>query len=386
VTKTKSRTPLWAGAIGVSVVAVVLAARFTRAAPAVIAGAPGLTVDHQTIALAARAPQWQYLKIGVVGEAVAHWTDTMPARVTIDETRASRIGAPLPGRITRVFVELGQPVADREPLFSIKSPDIAELRAAREKAAVDLEAARNALGRVSAMVASRAMAAKEQVAATQVVRQAEVSQRLAEAKLGSLAISAQADNAFTVTAPRAGVVVEKNLLLDQQVSADAGGPLLVVADLSTVWVMADLFEAQAVDVTEGSQAEVTSPSLPGVTAVGRVERVYSVVDPTRHTLPVRIRLSNPDHQLRPNVYARVRFAVSASAASLEVPASALVSDGQRQYVYVQAGNGRFTRREVITGPAREGRVPVVSGLTRGETIVEDGAILLDNQVSLAQGD
>jgi len=380
------RKTLWAGAIGTSVLAVALAARFTRAGPAVPAGVPEMTVDKDTIAIAAGAPQWRYVRLGAAGEGVPHWSDAIPARITIDETRASRVGTPLPGRVTRVFVELGQPVAAGDPLFSVKSPDIAELRAAREKAAVDLEAARKALERVKALVASRALPAKEEISAVQQLRQTEVAQRLADAKLGSLEVSAQTENAFTVKAPRTGVVVEKSVLVDQQVSPEAGGALMVVADLSAVWAVADLFEPQAVEVTEGSAAELTSPSLPGLAFAGRVERVYSVVDAARHTIPVRVRLANPQRQLRPNVYARVRFALAARAASLEVPATALVSDGERQYVYVQSGQGRFARREVVTGPAHEGRVPVLSGLSRGETVVEDGAILLDNQMALAPGD
>lgn len=382
----RGRKTLWAGAIGTSVLAVALAARFTRAGPAVPPGLPEMTVDKETVAIASGAPQWRYLRLGSVGEAVPHWSDAIPARITIDETRASKVGTPLPGRVTRVFVELGQPVTAGDALFSVKSPDIAELRAAHEKAAVDLEAARKALDRVEALVASRALPAKEEINARQQVRQTEVAQHLADAKLGSLEVSAQTENAFTVKAPRTGVVVEKNVLVDQQVSPEAGSALMVVADLSAVWAVADLFEPQAVDVTEGSAAELTSPSLPGLAFAGRVERVYSVVDAARHTIPVRVRLANPLRQLRPNVYARVRFAVASRTASLEVPATALVSDGERQYVYVQSGQGRFARREVVTGPAHEGRVPVLSGLSRGETVVEDGAILLDNQMALAPGD
>jgi hypothetical protein len=104
----------------------------------------------------------------------------------------------------------------------------------------------------------------------------------------------------------------------------------------------------------------------------------------RHTVAVRVRLANPAGVLRPNVYARVRFETRAPAAAIvEIPASALVSDGERQYVYVETGPGRFARREVTTGAAHEGRVPVMRGLARGETVVEEGAILLDNQLALA---
>ena len=89
-----------------------------------------------------------------------------------------------------------------------------------------------------------------------------------------------------------------------------------------------------------------------------------------NTLPVRVRLANTDHRLRPNVYARIRFQVQHPEASLEIPAAAVVSDGERQYVYVQDKPGHFARREVVAGSAHEGRIPIIKGLSAGESIDE----------------
>ena len=84
------------------------------------------------------------------------------------------------------------------------------------------------------------------------------------------------------------------------------------------------------------------------------------------------------------MYARVRFSVQQAEATVEIPATAIVSDGERQYVYVQDPPGKFTRREVVAGSAHEGRMPIIRGLAPGETIVEEGAILLDNQIAIEQ--
>jgi RND family efflux transporter MFP subunit len=211
-----------------------------------------------------------------------------------------------------------------------------------------------------------------------------VGLHLAESKLASLSVSSSTDNEFTISSPRSGVVVEKNVLVDQQVTPDGSGALMVVADLSSVWVVAELFEGDAVDIREGALARVTSPSHPELSLEGRVDMVSSVVDPSRHTLPIRVRLANPERLLRPNVYATVRFATPAKATSVEAPASALVSDGEHQYVYVQDKVGHFTRREVTAGSSRGGRVQVLTGLAVGEKIVEEGAFLLDNQIALSQ--
>jgi RND family efflux transporter MFP subunit len=352
------------------------------ATPAAGAKSADMTVDKDAIAVREGAPQWKFLKLGTVGQVGSHWTDTVPARISIDESLSSRVGVPVDGRITRVLVELGDTVREGQPLFTVVSPAVDELRASREQAQVDLDAARTALTRVEATVASRALPAKELEAARQRVRTAEVALQLADSKMASVRATASGRD-LVIPAPRAGVVVEKTVVVNQQVSPD-GPPLMVVADLSSVWVVADVFDSQAIDITPGGSAEVTSPSLPGQTLSGKVLMVPSVGDPERHTLPVRVRLSNADHRLRPNVYARVRFSVQHPNASVEIPATAIVSDGERQYVYVQDMPGHFVRREVITGSAHEGRMPVIRGLDPGETIVEDGAILLDNQIDISQ--
>src|SRR5207249_4665540 len=201
------------------------------------------------------------------------------------------------------------------------------LRAENEKSAVDLEMARANLERTQALVVSRALPAKEELAAEQVFKQAEVSLKRASAKLDALRVSSDTDNVFTVVAPRAGVVVEKNLLVGQSVAPDSGSALMVVADLGTVWVVADLLEAQASGVREGAEARVSSPSLPGASLSGKVEMVSAVVDPSRHTVPIRVVLSNSDGTLRPNVYARVRFTTAQQSGTVEIPATALITDG-----------------------------------------------------------
>ncbi|MEO7329284.1 MAG: efflux RND transporter periplasmic adaptor subunit [Minicystis sp.] len=369
------------GALVASALAILAASTFTREPPPPPPRAIGIQVGDDNVTLAADAPQWKVLQLGPVAEAKTHWSDPVPARVKIDEARASKVGTPLGGRVTQVFVELGQPVKTGDPLFSVASPDIAGLRAEREKATVDVQTTRSSLDRIRAMVSARALAQKDEIEADQQYRQAQVALHLAQSKLSSLKVSSRADNEFTVVSPRDGIVVEKSMLPAQQISSDSA--LVEVADLSQVWVVAELFEADAIGITVGTPAKITSPSIPDLAIEAKVEMVSSVVDPTRHTVPVRVRLDNDKRILRPNVFAQMRFAVEPTQGSGEIASSALVSDGAKQYVYVQTEHGRFTRREVVAGSVREGRVPVLSGLKPGEVVVESGAILLDNQIALS---
>jgi membrane fusion protein, heavy metal efflux system len=345
-------------------------------------GPAGLRVEGGAVTLAPDAPQWQALKLGVVTTADIRWTDPVPARVAIDETRASKAQTPLSGRVSRVFVELGQRVRAGDPLFSVTSPEIADLRAAKERAALDLEVARANEDRVHALVLARALPAKEELLARQQLAEAEVGLKVAAAKVAALRVSEKNDNEFTVTAGRAGVVVEKNVLPGQEVAPDGSPALMVVADLSSVWVLADLFESETGEVQEGAAALVSCPSLPALQVEGKVDMVSAVVDPDRHTVPIRVRLANTDGALRPNIFARVRFATTSAPGAVDIPATALITDGSRQYVYVREGTGRFVRRPIVAGPSREGHVPVLTGLAPGETIVDEGGLLLDNQVGL----
>jgi membrane fusion protein, heavy metal efflux system len=381
----RSRAAAVAAAVVLSGLAILASAfLFHRPVPPASREAPGLAAGNDSLTLAPTAPQWKLLRLGVAGRATARWTDPLPARVKIDETRVSNVGAPLSGRVSAVFIELGQRIKTGRPLFSIASPDIATLRAERARTDVDLSAAKASLERIRAMVAARAMPAKELVSAEQKQRQAELAHRLTISKLSSLRVSSRGENEFTVTAKRDGVIVEKNVLPGQEVSPEGGKALVMIADLSSVWVLADLPEVDALQIKERTPAVVTSPSLPDLTIHGTVDMISSVVDPDRHTIPIRVRLSNQKGLLKPNMYAQVKFSFAPKGDLAEVPAPAVISDGERQYVFVQVKPGQFSRRRVLTGAAGEDKVIVLSGLRIGETLVVEGAILLENHLAVTR--
>ena len=162
------------------------------------------------------------------------------------------------------------------PLFAVSSPAVAELRTDREQAMVELDAATVNLQRVEATVASRALPMKELQTAQQRYKNAQLAVDLANRKLAAFKVSPGADHEFVIQSPRTGVVVSKDILVNQQVSAEGGAPLMVVADLSSVWAIADVFEGQTPDLKPGGGAEVTTPSLPGATFTGRILMVASV--------------------------------------------------------------------------------------------------------------
>jgi membrane fusion protein, heavy metal efflux system len=377
----RQRLPGLVAALVVSAVAVVAALLFHRHLPAEPAPPAGMRVSKDSVTLEQNAPQWKAIRLGKATEPGERWSDAFPGRFRVDEAVASRVGSPLSGRVTNVAVELGQTVKAGVPLFTVASPDIAALRAEQQKAAVDLQVTRAAYERVKAMVDARALPAKDELESDQQEKQAELALKLAQMKLSSLKVSSRGENEFTVVAPRDGVIIEKAVLPGQQVTTDDS--LVSVAELDMVWVMADLFEGDANGIATGVKARVTSPSLPGFSVDAPVERVSSVVDPDRHTVSVRVKLANPELRMRPNMFAEVRFLTTPTPGTVEIAATALVSDGPKQYAYVLESPGHFVKRSIVAGSERDGRVVVLSGLKANETVVEQGAVLLDNQIDLS---
>jgi RND family efflux transporter MFP subunit len=326
------------------------------------------------------ASSWKAVTVGNATAAHPRWTDPVSARVVIDETRTSRIGSPLDGRVTEVLVQRGQTVTAGTPLFSVASADLAELYAARDRAVVEQAAAKANLERTQQLIDTDFAPGKDLLAAQQEYDEATVAVRVAQSKLAALRVRSGGGGTFTVTAPRDGMVVERNVDLGQTVT-DEGGGLIVIADLSSVWVVADLFEQDVGKLRAGDKAQVCVESTPDKCHWwdGVVEQVSSVIDPDRHTVPVRVALDNKDGQFRPNSRAIGRF-LDGSPPPVEVPAASVLSDGDTSYVYVPHGDG-FARKNVVAGSPHEEWTPIYDGLAVGDRVVTGGATLLDNQIA-----
>lgn len=363
-----------------SFLAIVAASSFHRSPPSEPPKAAGIKAGKADVTLAIGAPQWQAIHVGVAAPASSGWSDAFPARFRVDEANAARVGTPLSGRVTRVLVELGDPVKVGAPLFSIASSDVAALRTEQKRAEVERAAAKEREQRVQAMVDANAAPGKDQVEALAQLEQAELGVKLANAKLSSLRVSTTSENEFTVVAPRDGVVVEKNVLPAQQVTPDLN--LVGVADMDQVWAVAEIFEADAQGIGPDTRARLTRAELPGFSFEAKVDMVSAVVDPERHTVAVRVVVPNPDHRIRPNTFVEMRFLQAPLQGAVEIAATALVSDGGDKYVYVQQGEGHFVRRSVVAASSSKGRVVVTSGLRVGEQVVEEGSALIDNEVVL----
>jgi RND family efflux transporter MFP subunit len=163
------------------------------------------------------------------------------------------------------------------------------------------------------------------------------------------------------------------------VAADT--PLFTIADLSRVWVMADLYELDFGRVKAGDRAVFTVDALSGRAREGSIEFVYPTVSSETRTLKVRLSLDNRDGLLRPGMYGRVRIAGRGGQA-LVVPDEAVINTGAQQYVFLARSGGQFEPRMVWTGSRDGDRVQILKGLAEGDTVVASASFLIDSESRL----
>jgi|GEM_PF-333172 len=346
----------------------------------------GLLVRDEGIRLAKGAPQERYIDLQVAHLAPALDPVPAPGRVQVDEARAGPVFSPVAGRVEQVLARLGQEVKPGDRLIAIRSSSLPELGHEVESAQASLAVKGALVARLRDLVALRAVAEKDLLLAEQEKHEAELALKAAEGKRRSLRIgSLDASGLFWLTAPRKGTVVERTALVGMEVGPDRPEPLLQVADLDEVIVVADVLGSDTADLHKGQAAQVSEVKSGAQPMPGTIEYVSDFVDPVRRTIAVRVRVPNPAHQLRPNAFVQVTFTVQAHKVIM-VPSEAVVTDDQKAIVFVQARASdketSLVRREVRVGRAREGKTEILAGLVEGETYVSRGALLLLNALDI----
>jgi len=340
------------------------------------------TAAGDVVTLAEGGPQWSYLELAVAEEETALTPPPVPGRVEFDEKRSAAAGSPLPGRVEEVRVRLGDQVKAGDRLLAVRSGALADLGRELESARSEVAAKRRVAERARELVALRAAPEKEQLEAEEDLRQAQLAEKAANAKRDSLNATIDGDTRFWITAPQNGTVVELSVSAGQEVGPDRERPLLRLSNIDQVLVLTDISEQDAYDLHEGAPVTVRTP-VGDVTRPGVVERVSQVVDPQRRTVEVRVRVQNSDRVLRPNAFVEVALTPDPNQRRVRVPADAVVSDGKQSVVFVTREAGRLERTPVTVGRRREGEVELRGGLDPGTRYVAKGAILLLNQLELA---
>lgn len=292
--------------------------------------------------------------------------------VGYDERGFTQVTLKISGWVREVFVNsIGRPVRKGEPLFTFYSPDLLAtqdeyLIALKTRAQLAASPLDDAKANADALVAS----ARERLRLWDVT----------DSQIAALERRGQADPVLTVYAPSSGMVMKREALPGKYV--EPGTTLYEIADLSTVWIFADIYESEMAGVKVARPASVTFAAYPGETFSGTVAYVYPTLNPETRTARVRLELPNPGLKLKPGLYGNVTLQ-SDAVRTLVVPKEAVLDTGLRQLVFMDRGQGRYEPASVTLGRRSQDSVEVVEGLKEGDRIVTSANFLLDAESKLA---
>lgn len=298
--------------------------------------------------------------------------------VDYDQRLVTQINARVGGWIEKLYVAYaGQPVRRGEVLLRIYSP---ELVLTQE----DYLRARGLAARQGS-ASAKGEDGQARKDGSDLMSAAETRLRLwgiAPSELRKLAESGKPSESLPLESPASGVVTQSKVVEGAHVRA--GDELYTIANLSRVWVYADIYERELPMVRTGQHADVTADALPGKRFDGVVTYIYPSVSEQSRTVRVRLEFSNPDLELRPGMYVKATLLHRASAPTLAVPAEAVLDSGLRKVVIVALGGGHFAPREIKVGTQSEGYFEVLHGLGRGESVVTSAQFLIDSESNLSE--
>lgn len=292
-------------------------------------------------------------------------------RIEVDERLSHTIAPKFEGWIDKLYVNTtGQAVKRGQPLMDVYSPDLVSTQNEYFIARQGEASMRHAT--------PEARESMKQLAEASLARLNNWD--ISAGQLQDLSKSSNARRTLTFRAPFSGIVIEKKAV--QGMRFMPGDVLYQIADLSSVWIVADVFEQDLSLVRPGENARATLNAYPGKAFSARVSYVYPTLNPQTRTVPVRLELANPGGLLKPGMYADVELSTPAGGKVLTVPTSAVIYSGKNQTVLVELAPGRFEPRQVKLGMQGGDYVEVLEGLAEGEKVVVSANFLIDSESNL----
>lgn len=326
----------------------------------------------------------QQSRIHLVVAAQSSFQPSIEATGTVafNGDHSTQVLSPVSGPVSQLFAQVGTSVARGTPLAAVSSPDFATAIAAYRKAQSSYRNLQRIADQDVQLFKTDAIA-KRDVDAAQVEASAAASDRDAALEqlralgVNPAAVADGSTNAISavIRAPIEGVVVERNINPGQLLQAGST-PAFTIADLSTMWVLANVFEADLPSIRKGQLATVTSNGMPTPLS-GRVDYVAALVDPASRATSVRITVPNHNQLLKKDMYVKVSINSDLTRSGILVPEAAVLRDEQNlPFVFVETGKGRYSRRSITLGAHVGSSYEISSGVTSGEKVVAEGALFL----------
>jgi cobalt-zinc-cadmium efflux system membrane fusion protein len=370
---------------------------------------PGLIV--------ATPEQVKQLRIEPVREQTIDLYLEATGKVAFNEDRLTPVLTPYPGRVVEVLASKGDVVKGGQALLVMESPDLVsavnDLLAAHselDKALIALDIAQKAAERARRLNAQEALSTKDLQAAESDLARAQEDRRRAQSSLEVVrnrlvllgksaheinefensysyaspdpsvnrSLAAQIDRRVFIPAPIGGTIVDRKLGLGQYIKPDSPDPLFLIGDLSTVWVTVDIYENDLPRVRTGAPVSISVVGYPDRDFPAHISAISPTVDVTTRTVKVRCLVPNSNGVLKPEMFARVRVGEAVKQKVMTVPSNAILTEGSRSFVLVEASGGKFVRREVKAGREIGGDTAVEEGLAPTDRVVTSGVLLLSS--------
>jgi cobalt-zinc-cadmium efflux system membrane fusion protein len=335
------------------------------------------------------------LKIGPLGWREFAILKTAVGAIDFNENLLVQVFSQYPGKIQKAFFNAGDDVKQGDTLFTIDSPDLLQAESTLLASAGVLELQKRTLARASMLLKAGGSAQKDVDQATSDEQTAEGNFKAArnsvrifgktDEEIDRIVTERKVDSTLLVPSPISGKVVARNAapgFLTQPGNAPA--PFLI-ADLSTMWMVANVIETDAPAYKLGQEVEVRVPAYPDKVFKGHVTTLGAMIDPNTHRQLVRSEIDDPEHLLRSGMFASFVIRVGEPVRSLAVPAEGVVREGDgTMTVWVTTDSRRFLKRTVKIGLQQDGWTQILEGLSPGETVVTDGAVFLSNKLLLGE--
>jgi membrane fusion protein, heavy metal efflux system len=360
---------------------------FTGCSPKVDNSAQTSSVTVSNVTLT--AAQRQKIQLYTVAPSKFRKTTETTGTVDFDNDQATSVLAPFGGPVSRLLVSPGDQVKAGDPLAEVDSPDFATAISAYRKALATAKTLRRVADMDKDLIQHNGVAQREEEQAQTDAANAEADRDAALQTLVSLNLDSQVIQDLQagrpvsrpggmINSPIAGTVVEKLITPGELLTAGTT-PCFTVADLSRVWVMAQLFGSDLAAVSVGDPAEVVS-GIATNSFSGTVENISALVNPDTRSVLVRVVVENPRDFLKKQMYVRVRIQARQESTGLLVPVSAILRDDENlPFVYVALADGSFARRHVTLGYRTGDQFDIPDGLKAGDEIVVDGGLFVQFQ-------
>lgn len=307
------------------------------------------------------------------------------ASLAYDETKTLRLTSPISGRVISEPLPLGKQVVKGDVVLKLDSPDFNDALSALEKATANQKLAKESFLRAQRLFDAKVMSRKDYEqqldGLTQANSEFERARKYLE-KLGVQAGGVSMQGAFHLRSPLAGTITEVKVNPGMEVRPELADPLYVISDLSQLWLWIDVFEKDIAKVAVGQPITVRVASWPDYAFYGKVDYISQVVNPQTRSIQVRCQLDNSEFKLRPAMHAQVSIRNLNQQPTLQVPLTAVVTEGEKHYVFLRVSQDRFRWQEVNLGMRFAQTAIVLSGLAKGDQVVSNGALALRRDVLL----